>query len=490
MNDSGAVPKRESIRRPSRWRWVKYVAGALLPALLLWVLWVVANREWTKSRGERELADVRARLDSTDTEWSWDKHAAARQRPPAGKNGADLIPQVKKLVRPEWGKELAKDEWKPLLEVEPNVRYSPRVTEQARRELADSADAVRLARTLKGYPFGHREIVLKPNVLDTLLEDTQNTRVVVDLLRWEAALAAEEGDRTRATDALLALLSAARSIGDEPFLISQLVRMAGRAIMVNAVERFLAQTPDPMGLAELQAALAAEAEEPLLLYGTRGERASVDRLFENMHSGIVTHTDLAKQGGSRDLRDRFASWYFRPLLPTDHAFALEWLTKYVEAARRPVHEQPLLIAAIPDPPKDPKYLLSSLLLPAVDRVAHAHWRSTAIGRCAVVGVACERFRLKHGRWPEALDELVPAFLPAVPLDPYDGQPLRYAKWPDGVAVYSVGKRPQQSRGFEVPADPVKPGLPEGVEFGFRLWNADKRRHPPPPDPPANPINDP
>jgi hypothetical protein len=490
LNDTGDTErKRASIRPASRWRWVKYVAGALLSGLLCWILWVVVNRELTKTRGERELADARARLDATDPEWNWDKHAAARQRPPAGKNGADLIPQVKKLARPEWGKEFGKDEWKQLLEVEPNVRYSSRVIEQARRELAESAAAVRLARTLKDCPFGHREIVLKPNVIDTPLQDTQDTRAVVDLLRWDAALAAEDGDR-RAADALLALLSAARSIGDEPFLISQLVRMAGRTIAVNAVERFLAQTPDPTGLADLQAALAAEAEEPLLLYAVRGERAALDRLFENMHSGAVSHTDLTKEGGGRLPWPRLWWWHYRGLLPGDHAFALEWLTKYVEVSRRPVHEQPPLVTAIPEPPKDPKYLLSRLLLPAVEKVAHAHWRTTALARCAAVGVASERFRQKHGRWPEALDELVPAFLPAVPLDPYDGQPLRYGKWADGVAVYSVGKKPKQSHGFEVPAEPGKPGLPEGVEFGFRLWNPEKRRLPPLPDPPANPIHDP
>ena len=40
-------------------------------------------------------------------------------------------------------------------------------------------------------------------------------------------------------------------------------------------------------------------------------------------------------------------------------------------------------------------------------------------------LACRRYRAKHGCYPEKLDELVPEFIAAVPLDPFDGKPLRY-----------------------------------------------------------------
>jgi hypothetical protein len=96
----------------------------------------------------------------------------------------------------------------------------------------------------------------------------------------------------------------------------------------------------------------------------------------------------------------------------------------------------------------------------------------------VVGIACERFRLKHDRWPTALADLCPQFLPAVSLDPFDGEPLRLAAQDDGIVIHSVGT---VQRNSSVPVD--RPGLPEGVEVGFRLWNPDARRLPPPPDSP-------
>jgi hypothetical protein len=46
-------------------------------------------------------------------------------------------------------------------------------------------------------------------------------------------------------------------------------------------------------------------------------------------------------------------------------------------------------------------------------------------RMAVLRIAAERFRLRHGRYPERAEDLVPEFLAAVPLDPLDGQPVRY-----------------------------------------------------------------
>ncbi len=59
------------------------------------------------------------------------------------------------------------------------------------------------------------------------------------------------------------------------------------------------------------------------------------------------------------------------------------------------------------------------------------------GRMMALAVAVERFRLAEGRIPDAAAEVVPRFLPAVPLD-VDGQPLRFQKKGAGFLIYSVG----------------------------------------------------
>jgi hypothetical protein len=217
-----------------------------------------------------------------------------------------------------------------------------------------------------------------------------------------------------------------------------------------------------------------------------------DILFAKIGDGSL---DMIASTAGRESRGKpafkFGEWLHRGRVPADRAFAIQWLTDAVDVARLPVHEQPAAIAALPELPDDNRHILSRLLLPAVDKFATAYWRNVAEARCAVVAIACERFRLKHGGWPAALADLCPEFLPAVPLDPFDGQPLRFAKQNDGVIVHSVGPKPPSARDEAeamrlrlLDKRNARPGFPQDILCGFRLWNPDARRLPPPPDPPA------
>ena len=76
-------------------------------------------------------------------------------------------------------------------------------------------------------------------------------------------------------------------------------------------------------------------------------------------------------------------------------------------------------------------------------------------RCAV---AVARYRRAHGKaWPGSLAELVPDILPSVPVDPYDGKPLRYDAtrhllWSAGSDLRDDGGR------LPPPADQPVPGV--------------------------------
>ena len=466
MNDS---PAPEQKPPPGRWRWVKRIVAAVFVGLVCGCAWVFVAHERVRSEGEHELTEVRAEVVATDPDWTWEKLNAARKEPPVGKNGAELVPQIKALIAPEWGQAFTQVEFSSRLDPVPNVRFPPDILIQARRELKASADAVRLARQLKDRPTGYREIELAPVFTGTMLVDTQNTRLVADLLRWDVVIATEDDDIRRAADSLLALLNASRSIGDEPLFISQLVRMAVRSVAVRYTELALAQSPS-FPLSELQAGFEADAEEPLLLYGTRGERAALDRLFENLQTGVVPLEEVLGAPPKN-----LWGWQDNAHLPMDRAIALRRMTACVEAARRPLHEQAAAFAAIPEPPADPHLVISGATLSTAENVAQAFWRTSAQARCAVVGIACERFRQQYRRWPASLAALVPAFLPAVPLDPYTGEPLRFAKLEAGAVVYSVGSD-RRSDGGTLDA-------PSGTQPRFRLWNPDQRRRTAQPTPP-------
>jgi hypothetical protein len=101
-------------------------------------------------------------------------------------------------------------------------------------------------------------------------------------------------------------------------------------------------------------------------------------------------------------------------------------------------------------------------------------RSLAFLRSAIVALALERHRLEHGAYPDKLEGLVPTYLKSIPLDPYDGQPLRYRRLADGVVVYSVGLDGIDDGGA---IDRDRPMTPN-TDQGFRVWDVKARRQPP------------
>src|SRR5262249_17038487 len=85
-------------------------------------------------------------------------------------------------------------------------------------------------------------------------------------------------------------------------------------------------------------------------------------------------------------------------------------------------------------------------------------------RCAAVALAAEHFRRVNGRWPAALADLVPRYLTAAPRDPFDGQPLKLVRRPDGLVIYSIDKDRQDDGGD------VRGGQQKGRDIGIRLWD--------------------
>lgn len=47
-------------------------------------------------------------------------------------------------------------------------------------------------------------------------------------------------------------------------------------------------------------------------------------------------------------------------------------------------------------------------------------------------------RRRHGTYPDSLSKLTPHLLPTIPIDRFDGQPLKYRLTESGPILYSVG----------------------------------------------------
>jgi hypothetical protein len=92
-------------------------------------------------------------------------------------------------------------------------------------------------------------------------------------------------------------------------------------------------------------------------------------------------------------------------------------------------------------------MLYAMLIPSLDSLLERKCR-TACGVTAThLLAAIHAYNKRNGRFPETLQDLVPADLDAVPVDPYDGLELRY-NFKERL-LYSVGKDGKDSGGSSV-----------------------------------------
>jgi hypothetical protein len=114
---------------------------------------------------------------------------------------------------------------------------------------------------------------------------------------------------------------------------------------------------------------------------------------------------------------------------------------YIKIGRLPIHERQKAAEAVEARIQSISnaHILLHVIMPALLRATIIDIRNVAQLLTARVGLAIERYRLAAGKLPDALTDLVPAYLNAVPRDPFDGNDLRYKKLEPGFVVYSIGE---------------------------------------------------
>lgn len=101
----------------------------------------------------------------------------------------------------------------------------------------------------------------------------------------------------------------------------------------------------------------------------------------------------------------------------------------------------------------PKYTRNLI---TYDTRVHAH---ISLARTAL---AVERYQLARGELPRQLEQLVPTYIRQVPIDPFDGKPVRYKRMDPGYRLYSVLDDGKDDGGRG--RDEVKPGEPYDWPF--------------------------
>jgi hypothetical protein len=445
------APPRTRRRRP-----LLRAALALLLIALVGVAWLAY--EW--HRAERERREAEAEADRLDPGWRLADLEAARATVPDEENGALQVRAAFKLLPVRWCSPPPNEPSIDIAALPPAARLNDGQREELRTCLAKGAPALEKARRLVDLPRGRYRIAWSADGIGTLIPHVSEAREIAHLLSLAAAARADEGAIDDALEVCRDIVNVGRSLGDEPIQVSQLTRSACRHAAVHALERALGQGEGhEAALRKIQSLLDDEAIQPLQLVGARAERWTVDQCLRVIEAGEFNYAayGLRTPPGPAGLYERLERLRARAC----HAAYLRYLNECVEIAKLPPEQQAERLARVEQmcPQKVPATIEGLTRGGDYTTLARNFHRDVARVRCAIAGVAAERYRLENGRWPDRLEDLVPRYLSAVPSDPSDAQPLRYRRTEDGVIVSTL-----------VPALRKGPGAREQ----FELYDPEQR----------------
>lgn len=315
--------------------------------------------------------------------------------------------------------------------------------------LEDNAGALRLLHEAAGLPESRYPLDFTKG-FQLPLPHLAKVRQAVRLLQIEAFVAAEDGDTRRALDAVTAALAAGNSVRREPVLISQLVHIACHGITVSTVNRMIniAAFSDTE-LAQLDGALRAEEDPGAFTRALAGERALGLTAFDHPEQ-ILSDVPEIQSFGPGAASAAAGLIRITGMVGSDRSRYLSVMDDMVAASQRPIYEANAVMAALESRLQAGRSWIPSFtdsLVPGLVHVGDAFARDAAIIANAETAVAIERYRLVHDNAvPERLEELVPVWLVAVPVDPFDGNPLRYRRDDTGYTVYSVDQNMRDDGG--------------------------------------------
>jgi len=279
---------------------------------------------------------------------------------------------------------------------------------------------------------------------------TQDCRHGEQLLHVSTIYHASKGDTEATAAAIEDGLRLSDSLQREPGLIGYLVRIACSGLTLNALERSLSLTTFTDGqLKELGAALTRTGNTLDFTRVLVTERCFMIELWRNPSRSGPTGSRLPVR-------------MFPGMRETWLADILNYMEACIDASQLPPVERLKRFRQIRAEIEQLSFLhlLAKQTTPAITRVAELDLRARAHLELAKTALAIERYRLAGGKVPEQLEELVPQYLPAVPSDPFDGNPLRYRRTEPGYRLYSISEDGQDNGGKE------KTDVPSGAPYDW------------------------
>jgi hypothetical protein len=281
----------------------------------------------------------------------------------------------------------------------------------------------------------------------TLLPHLSDLRKLVYLRCLQAFVETEREQPGAAVEALAGAFHIADSLAQEPVSISQQVRQACQTVALSATERVINRTSLGDGQLKRLDNILANAYDPnARIRGFAGERCMALQIFGELDKVGLPPIFPTQEPSMLQIR-------FAQALGQVDRYLIKYLDlteRQIVAMRLPAHERLQVAQEIDQQASKVRSSHKALgfFMHPFGRFVEIDLVNLTRLRVVRVAVAVERYRVAHDHLPEHLDELVPAYVETTPIDPYDGQPLRYRKLQPGFVVYSIGKDLSDDEGME------------------------------------------
>lgn len=281
------------------------------------------------------------------------------------------------------------------------------------------------------------------------------------LLQKEAINLAASGRTDAASTAILAGFRLARSLDNDPFILSRMVEISSFRLTIDGLLQSLnlKSFADSELLTLLRALSDAESSAGFRR-AMLGERANLITAFQASDQGLAQAMAVSDGGGSASVPSSMLGKYRSDgHLRKDFAYSLDFMSNLVAIVGYP-YPQALDAAALMKKPTyvDGHIAVSAALLPDPTRYVNLGAEAVARIRLTRAVLAVELYRVSHdGALPNSLAEAASGESGGVADDPFDGQPMRYKKLPaSGYTIYSVGADRRDNGGAGLQTDVSPP----------------------------------
>jgi hypothetical protein len=259
-------------------------------------------------------------------------------------------------------------------------------------------------------------------------------RQLGNLVYLSALIDVAEGRADQAADRAVEALDVSNSLANEPTLIAQLIRTAVGFQPLDVTQRLLAQAEPSRAALDKLAQRLAECRQPEPMgAGLLGEATNVNLALARAESGRRSaDSDLGPLAGP-------LGRLTRPLLRLARTSYLAQMGRFLDLQAGP---RPRPTGSVLPQPRwwSPVDRLVWTVMPGLERAIETGDDFSAALAGAEIAVALRRYRLEAGAYPDRLAALVPAYLDAVPIDPFTGAPPMYARQAGGFSLHT-GRRP-------------------------------------------------